>query len=71
MLDLKAIRANPEVIKDSIKKRWWNLDLDKFLEIDKKRNEFIWKIDELRELRNKVSKEIPTLANEEKAEKIK
>lgn len=71
MLDLKVIRQNPEIVKDSIKKRWWNLDLDKFLEIDKKRNEFTVKIDELRELRNKVSKEIPTLANEEKAEKIK
>ncbi len=71
MLDPKLIRNNPELVKDSIKKRCLKIDLDKFLEIDKERNELNIKIDELREIRNRVSKEIPLLKDEEKSEKIK
>ncbi len=70
MLDIKIIRENPELIKDNIKKRNLTLDLDLFLEIDKKKNELISKTDTLRALKNKVSKEIPTLSNEERPTKI-
>ena len=70
MLDLKIIRNNPEKVKDSIEKRNLKLDLDSFLDIDKKRNELIQKIDLLREKRNKVSKEIPQMKDADKAEKI-
>ncbi len=70
MLDIKLIRENPDLIKDSIKKRNWKLDLDVFLELDKKRNELIVKTDKLRALRNKVSKEIPQMSDDEKPAKI-
>lgn len=70
MLDIKIIRNNPDLVKDIIKKRALSLDLDNFLQIDKQKLELIVKVDELRALRNKVSKEIPTLSNEEKTEKI-
>jgi len=70
MLDIKIIRENPEQVKDNVKKRNLNLDVDLFLEIDKKKNSLIVKTDELRALKNKVSKEIPTLSNEEKPAKI-
>ncbi len=70
MLDLKIIRENPELVKDVIKKRNLNLDLDKFLELDKKKRELITKVDELRNLVNKISKEIPKLSWDEKTKKI-
>ncbi len=70
MLDIKIIRNNPDLVKDIIVKRNLKLDLDKFLEIDSKKLELIIKVDELREIKNKVSKEIPNLSNEEKPAKI-
>lgn len=70
MIDIKVIRNKPELIKDSIKKRNLNFDLDDFLKLDSKKLDLIVKVDELRSLRNKVSKEIPTLSNDEKSLKI-
>lgn len=70
MLDIKIIRTNPDLVKDIIKKRNLTLDLDKFLEIDREKLDLIIKIDELRALKNKVSKEIPNLSNEERPAKI-
>lgn len=70
MLDIKIIRSNPEMVKDIIKKRNLNLDLDNFLEIDSEKLDLIIKVDDLRALKNKVSKEIPTLSNEERPAKI-
>jgi seryl-tRNA synthetase len=63
MLDIKIIRNNPDMVKDSIKKRNLKLDLDKFLRIDSERLELLAKVDNLRALKNKVSKEVPTLKN--------
>jgi len=70
MLDIKIIRENPELVKDNIKKRNLTLDVDAFLELDKRKNFLIVKTDELRALKNKVSKLIPTFSNEERPEKI-
>ncbi len=70
MLDIKIIRQNPELVRDVIEKRNLTLDVWEFLDLDKKRNDLIVKTDELRALRNKVSKEIPTLGNDEKPVKI-
>jgi seryl-tRNA synthetase len=70
MLDIKIIRENIDTVRSSIQKRWLNTDLDKFLELDKKIINIKKKLDEKRALRNKVSKEIPNLPNEEKQEKI-
>lgn len=70
MLDLKIIRENPESVKDNIKKRNLKLDLDAFLELDKQKIELIQKVDELRETKNKVSKEIPTLDAEDRQKKV-
>ena len=70
MVDIKFIRENPEVMKDNIKKRNLDLDLDLFLDIDKQKRELIIKVDELRATKNKVSKEIPTMSNEQRPSKI-
>lgn len=70
MLDIKIIRNNPNLVKDSIKKRNLTLDLDKFLEIDSEKLALIVKVDELRAIKNRVSKEIPNLPSDEKPAKI-
>ena len=70
MLDIKIIRENPELVKDNIEKRNLTLDVDSFLELDKRKNSLITETNNLRALKNKVSKEIPTLSNEEKPAKI-
>jgi seryl-tRNA synthetase len=70
MLDIKIIRNNPEAVKDSIKKRCLNLDVDAFLALDKEVVEQKIKVEDLRAIRNKVSKEIPTLSADEKGAKI-
>jgi seryl-tRNA synthetase len=70
MLDLKIIREQADLVKDVIKKRNLDLNLDDFLELDKKKRELIVKVDELRETKNKVSKEIPQMSAEERPAKI-
>lgn len=70
MLDIKIIRENPEMVQDIIEKRNLTLDVTSFLELDQQKRDLIVKTDELRTLKNKVSKEIPTLSNEEKPAKI-
>lgn len=70
MLDIKIIRENPEKVQDIIQKRNLTLDVKAFLELDQKKRDLIIKTDELRTLKNKVSKEIPTLSNTDKPAKI-
>ncbi|MCT4617604.1 MAG: serine--tRNA ligase [Candidatus Gracilibacteria bacterium] len=70
MIDLKLLRTNPELYKDSAKKRGSNVDIDAFLVLDKEVVKLKQEIDELRTIKNKVSREIPTLSNEEKGPKI-
>ncbi len=70
MIDLKLVRQNPEAMKENIKKRNLKVDLDAFLEMDKKLIELNQKLDEIRATKNSFSKLIPTLWNEEKASKL-
>jgi seryl-tRNA synthetase len=61
MIDLKLVRQNPEAMKENIKKRNLKVDLDAFLEMDKKLIELNQKLDEIRATKNSFSKLIPTL----------
>ncbi len=70
MLDLNIIKNQPEMVRDNIKKRNLKVDLDAFLALEDKRVSYIQSVDELREKKNKVSKEIPRLSPEERKEKI-
>ena len=70
MLDIKIIRNQTDLVKDIISKRNMNLDVEAFLDLDVKKLDLIQKTDELRELKNKVSKEIPTLTWDEKQKKL-
>jgi len=59
MIDIKLIRENPKPIKESQKKRGFPIeDIDKIIELDKKWRELKEEVDNLRNKRNKISKEI-------------
>jgi seryl-tRNA synthetase len=63
MIDIKILRSNPELVRDSIQKRNLKIDLDAFLVLDSQRLSERQKLEELQQVRNRVSKEIPTLSD--------
>ena len=58
MLDPKLIKENPQAIKEMLKTRDVEFDLDGLIDTDKNRREFILKTDELRKKRNQSALEI-------------
>lgn len=70
MIDLKALRANPDEMRDNLKKRNIPVDLDAFLALDREILEKNQKLDEIKNQKNVFSKLIPTLANDEKQAKL-
>ncbi len=58
MLDPKLIKENPQIIRDMLKSRSIEFDLDGLIDADKQRREFILKTDELRKKKNQVALEI-------------
>ena len=58
MLDPKLIKEKSQVIRDMLKARDVDFDLDTLIEFDQKRREFILKTDELRKKKNQVALEI-------------
>lgn len=58
MLDPKFIRENVEVIRSMLEARSVKFDLEKLLESDQKRRDFIVKTDELRQKKNQVAQQI-------------
>ena len=55
MLDPKLIKEKPEIIRDMLKSRAVEFDLDALIESDQKRREFIIKTDELRKKKNQIA----------------
>ena len=58
MLDPKLIKEKPQMIREMLKSRSVDFDLDSLIESDQKRREFILKTDELRKKKNQVALEI-------------
>ena len=61
MLDIKLFRTNPDIIRENIKKKFQDEKLplvDKVIELDAEYRAAKGRGDELRALRNSVSKEI-------------
>jgi seryl-tRNA synthetase len=61
MLDIKAIRENPDLFKELLKKRNQDTNLDALLELDSQRRNVLRKVEDLKAERNKVSEEISQL----------
>lgn len=70
MIDLKALRANPDEMRENLKKRNISVDLDMFLALDKEILEKNKKLDEIKNQKNIFSKMLPTLKLEEKQTKL-
>jgi seryl-tRNA synthetase len=58
MIDLKFIRENSDLIKLSLQKKNYNVDIDKLLELDEERRKLQFSYDSAKAEQNKVSKEI-------------
>lgn len=70
MIDIKRAKADVAAYKQNIKDRNLDIDFDGFLELEQEKNTLSQKIDELRNTKNLVSKEIPKLSPEERVKKI-
>lgn len=66
MLDLKFIRENAELVKQSVKNKNEKADIDALLKLDEEKREVQFQFETLRAEQNKVSKEIPKLKKEKK-----
>ena len=77
MLDIKFLRENPELVKENIKKKFQDRKLpmvDEAIALDQKRRDNQAEADQLRNEKNKISKEIGKLmaaGDKEGAEKVK
>ncbi|MFQ6049829.1 MAG: serine--tRNA ligase, partial [Candidatus Paceibacterales bacterium] len=70
MLDIKFIRKHPDLIKEGCKKKQVKVDIDRLLEIDKKRRETLQALEDMRSQKNKASKQIAATKNEKEKQKI-
>ncbi len=58
MLDPKYVRANPEAVAENLRRRGTDLNLDEFLSLDARRRDLLVLVEEKKQVRNQVSKEI-------------
>ncbi len=70
MLDINYIRDNIDAVKENIKNRHMTVDIDRLLELDEQRREFILQVEELRSVRNKKSKGKPSDADIAKMKEV-
>lgn len=61
MIDINVIRNDPNAVKDALKKREYDADLDGILKMDAERREIIGKTEALKAEKNKVSADIPRM----------
>lgn len=74
MLDIKFIRENTKLVKKAAKDKGYDIDIDKLLNLDDQRREFINKVESLKAEQNKISRGLkgkPGKAQIEKSKKIK
>mgnify|MGYP005864393605 FL=1 len=58
MLDIKFIRENPQAVREAVRQKNENADIDQILAFDQKRREIIAEVERLKALRNNVSEQI-------------
>jgi seryl-tRNA synthetase len=66
MLDIRFIREHPDLVQAGARKKRLDIDIPHLLEVDEQRRQLIARVENLKALRNKVSKDIPTLQGEAK-----
>ncbi|XOB42286.1 MAG: serine--tRNA ligase [Candidatus Nealsonbacteria bacterium] len=70
MLDIKFIRQNPDKVKEGCRKKQVKVDIDKLLEVDKKRVELLRALEDMRAKKNKASKDIVGTKDKKEKEEI-
>ncbi len=66
MLDIKFIRENPDAVKEGLKNRRLDINIDELLKIDEDRRKFMVEVEGLKGQRNKANDEISTAMNAKK-----
>ncbi|HNT04094.1 MAG TPA: serine--tRNA ligase [Bacillota bacterium] len=61
MLDIRAIRSNPEEVKRKLTRRGQEFRIDEVLKLDEQRRQVIYEVEELKSRKNKVSEEVAKL----------
>ena len=70
MLDIKWIIKNPKEADEAFKKRGLKPLSDKLIKMSKSRSQSFVQLESLLEQRNKFSKEIPSIKDKDKKEKL-
>jgi len=70
MLDIKFIHQNPDLVKEGCRKKQVKVDIDRLLEIDKKRRKTLQALEDMRAQKNKASKKISETKNRKEKQKI-
>src|SRR6056297_1357294 len=71
MVDINLIRKNPQKFKKASQAKGVDVDIDKLLEVDKKRRKLIQEKQKLKAKQNKLSEKIPNLSDQKKKKTIK
>lgn len=58
MLDPKFVRSSPDQVRDNLRKRNADIDVDNLLELDERRRTLLVSVEDKKQVRNTVSKEI-------------
>jgi len=64
MLDIKFIRENPDILKEAVRKKHLDFDLDSFLALDQGRRSLLQEIEDLRAKQNILTEKIEKTADE-------
>jgi seryl-tRNA synthetase len=70
MIDIKILRENSDKIKESLKARGMDFDVDSLLKLDERRRVKINQVDELRAKHNEITESVSRLAGDEREAKI-
>jgi seryl-tRNA synthetase len=70
MLEIRFIREHADVVQAGARKKHIDIDIQHLLEVDAQRRQLLAQVENLKALRNKTSKDIPTLQGEAKQEAI-
>ncbi len=70
MIDIHDLRKRPDAYKDAAKKKRVSVDIDELLALDAERRELLTATEKMRGEKNAVSKAVPTLKGDEKAQTI-
>lgn len=67
MIDIKILRNEPEKLIEALKRRKEDrIDIDGLLELDRKRREALFEVEQMKSRQNEVSKQIPAMKKEGK-----